>query len=176
MGSADLTIAFSRDARGTLDRFAIVYPRLVELYIEIEVASQAMLDHIEMEFSHPADQRLTRLFILDRFKGRVLSLKHLQDFGQLLAFHGVFRLDGHGKHRLRKLDGWQLNHIASIAERVAGDSITRADGTGDITALQRFDLALAFLLGCMDLPKLRDVLFLIAIGDVDSRVGIERPE
>ena len=53
-------------SRRVLDRFPITHTRLMHFHVQIEIAQQAVLDHLQVQFAHAADQRLPRLFVLDR--------------------------------------------------------------------------------------------------------------
>ena len=111
---SNLSIALPNDVDRRANRFAIVHSRFVELDVQIEIACQSMLDHVQVQFAHTADQRLRRLFILDRIERWVLTLEHFQDFGKLLAFGRILWLDRHRDHRLRELNARQLNDLARI--------------------------------------------------------------
>ena len=88
-------VAFARGFDRFLHRLAIADARLVNADVQFEVAQQAVLDHLEVQLSHAADQRLAGLFAFLGAERRVLPLEHLERIGQLLAFGRALGLDCH---------------------------------------------------------------------------------
>src|SRR5205085_8452674 len=118
---------------GPLDRFSVTDPRLVNAHVQVVVAEQAVLDHLQVQFAHSANQRLPRLLVFLRAEGRILPLHHFQDVAELLALRGAFRLDRHGDDGFWKDNALQDNWGLRIAERVAGDRVTQADDADDVS-------------------------------------------
>ena len=128
----DHPVAFAGDFDHPLDRLAIAHARLVDLHVEIEVAQQPMLDHFQVQLAHAADQRLARLaFSLARNVGSCLR-SMLECLAQLLAVVGALRLDRHRDDRLGKLDRFEQDRLAGVAQRVAGDRVAEADHADDV--------------------------------------------
>ena len=156
------------------DRFAVADAGRMDLGVESELAQEAMLDDFEVKFSHASDERLSGLFILFGVEGRILTFEHLQDVRELLSFGGVLRFNGHRQHGVGELNTGKFDRMLRIAQRVAGDRISRSDGSHDVPCPDFRDLAILFPAGGVDLPQLSDILLLVALRVVDSGVGFER--
>ena len=75
--AGDQPVAFADDFDGVVDRLAVADLRLVELDVQIEIAQQAILDDLQVQLAHAADQRLARFAALHVQRG-VLPLEHVQ--------------------------------------------------------------------------------------------------
>ena len=170
-----MAIALSGDFGWPVDRLTVRDSRFVEFDVEVVVSHESIFDHFEVEFPHAGNDGLARFGAFACVEGWILTLEHVEDFGEFLAFGGVFRLDRHGDNRLGELDRWQLDHLSGIAERIAGDRIARSDRASDIAAFEGIDLALSVPFRGVDLPELSDIFFFVAIGVIDSGVGLKFP-
>ncbi len=119
----------------------------------------------------PADERLARLAVLD-LQRRILALEHVERVLQLLPFGARFRFDCHRDDRLGKLDRFQQDRRASVADRVAGDRLPHANDADDIARFDAFDLL--FLLRCVDMPKLSDVFLEVLARIQHAAIGFQQ--
>ena len=136
----DVAVALAGDFHRLLDRLAVADPRLVDADVQAEVAQQPVLDHLQVQFAHAADERLAGLLVFAGAEGRVLPLHHLQHVGQLLPLGGSLRLDGHRDDRFREGDRLQQDRLLGAAQRVAGDGMPQADDADDVAGRDRLDL------------------------------------
>src|SRR5690606_24776814 len=58
--------------RGAADRLAVRHLRAANVRVDLELATKAVDDDLEMELAHPADDRLTRLLVRVDAERRVL--------------------------------------------------------------------------------------------------------
>ena len=163
-----LTVALPFDLGGGRDRLAVIDPRLVKLDLQAEIAGQAVLDHFEVKFTHPAYQGLAELFVFGRAEGGVLPFDHFERFVELFAIGGAFGFDRHREDGLGELDARQFDRFAGVAEGIAGDRGPGADDATDVAGTDHVDLAIAIAFAGVDLPELRDVFFGIAVGASDA--------
>ena len=147
--AVDQPVAFAVDLGRAADRLAVADARLVDLHVQLEVAQQAVLDHLQVQLAHAADERLARLFVLAGGERGVLLAEHLERVGQLLLVGRALRLDGHRDDRLGELDRLQQDRLAGVAERVAGDRVAQADDADDVAGLGADSSCSSFLLAWM---------------------------
>ena len=124
--------ALADSLRRLRDRLAVTDSRLVDLHVQSEVAQQPVLNHLQVQLAHAADERLAGFGILVGAKRGILLAKHRERVGQLLAVFGALRLDRHRDDRFGKLDRREQNRFAGVAQRVARDRIAQADDADDV--------------------------------------------
>ena len=89
---------------GLSDSFAVAYSGSVNANVEFVFSKQAVLDDFQVQFTHAADKRLPRFFVLSCAEGGILASHYIQHAGEFLSLGGSFRLDCHGDDRFGKLD------------------------------------------------------------------------
>src|SRR5690606_37591257 len=113
--------------RGAADRLAVRHLRAANVRVDLELATKAVDDDLEMELAHPADDRLTRLLVRVDAERRVLLRKLREPRGQLVLVSLRLRLDRHRDDRLRERHRLEDDWIVGIAERVTGLRVLETD-------------------------------------------------
>ncbi len=138
--------------------------------IELKISQQFMLDHFQVQLAHPADDRLTGLFVFDSAESWVLPLEHFQDVTQLFAFGRVLGLDCHADDRIGEQDRFEQDRVIRFAKRITGDAKPWTDHANDITSASGRNL---FAPISLNMPQLSGVFFFVFARIVHATVGLE---
>src|SRR5262245_8452330 len=77
------------------DRLAVAHAWLADVRVDAMLPHHPLLDHLEMELSHPGNDQLAGLVIRSDPEGRIV-LRHLgEHFDEPVLVRARLRLDGH---------------------------------------------------------------------------------
>src|SRR5829696_912171 len=126
--------------RRLADRFAVGDLWATHVRVDGELPQHPVDDHLEVELSHPVDQRLAGLVIGLDLEGRILLGQPRETGGELLLVGLRLRLDRDGDHRLGELDVLELDGGIRSAEGVSRRGLLEADAGDDVPRVAFLDL------------------------------------
>src|SRR6266478_2355817 len=154
------------------DGFAVGDLRLAYVGVDFELAQQPVDDDLEVELSHPVDQRLIGLRVHVDLEGRVFHGEARQRLAELLIVGLGLGLDRHRDDRGGEVHRLQHDRLVGIAQRVARPRVLEAHDGGDVAGRDRLDLLALVGVHADQTP---DALLLVARRVVDAGAGLERP-
>ena len=122
------------------DRLAIGNLRRADIRLDLELATHAVDDDVEVKFAHAGDDRLAGLFVGLDAEGRVLGSKTIEREAHLFLVALGLRLDGDLDDRLGEFHALQDDRLQRIAERVAGGGLLEAGQRDDVASKGLFDV------------------------------------
>ena len=108
--------------------------------LDLELALQAIDDHLEVQLAHAGDHGLAGLLVGAHLEGRVLLAEALEGDRKLLLVDLGLRLDREVHDRV--VEGHRLEHHRSVrrGQRVARGGLLETDARGDVARVDLVDL------------------------------------
>ena len=102
------------------NRFTIRHLRLPDVGRDAEFPNHAVHQDLEVEFTHPRKNGLSRIRIRVNPEGGIFADQLVQRNSQLFLVAFGFRLNRDGNHRRREFDRFQHDRILLFTDRIAG--------------------------------------------------------
>ncbi|CAB4572904.1 unannotated protein [freshwater metagenome] len=138
---------------------------LANVCLNVELATHAVDEDVEVELAHTGDNGLASFLVLLHAEGRVFFSQLLDGRTELLLISLGLRLNSNRDNRLRERHRLEHNLVVRVAQRVSRGRVFQTDDRVDVTGGHVLDRVL--LVG-VHLEDLADALFL-ALGCVGNR-------
>ena len=168
---ADFTIECADTGSRLGDALAIPDTGLADADVELAFAEQAVLDDLEMELAHAAEDGLAGLVVHFDLEGGIVEGHLFEGLFQIWLIGRALRLDGEADDGLREGNALEEHLLFVVAEGVAGHAGTEADDADDVSGAYFGDL---FAFVRKDAPEFVGALGLFAARVVDAGPGLER--
>ena len=152
------------------ERLLVVDLRSALVDLDAELAAQTVDDDVEVQLTHTADDRLTRILVGVHREGGVLLGEFRQRDAEFVEVLLGLGLHGQTDHRLGEGHLFQNDRSVLGAERIARADLLETYGCADVTGTDGFQRVL--LVG-VHLVDTADALALAAAGVEHVRSGIE---
>ncbi|OPZ92057.1 MAG: hypothetical protein BWY73_00939 [candidate division TA06 bacterium ADurb.Bin417] len=135
---------------GTGDRLPVGHLGLAHPRLNLELPDQPVADDVQVQLTHPGDDRLAGLAIHPDLEGRILLGKLGEGDADLVAVGPALGFDRHRDHRFG--DGHLLQHdrVLLAAEGIAGTGILQAHQGHDLAGLGIFQVRTPVALHAQD--------------------------
>ena len=163
-------LAFGLDR--TAQRLAVGDLRLADIGVDLELALHAIDDDLEVQFTHPGDDRLAGFLVSVHAERRVFLGEALQRDAHLLLIDLGLRLDSDGDDGVREHHLLEGDRFVFGTEGVTGGDILEADSGRDVAGADFFDLG---ALRRMHLQQATDALVARLGRHIDRVAGVEHP-
>src|SRR6202453_5216984 len=114
------------------DRLAVSDLRAADVRLDLELAAHPVDQHLEVEFTHPGDDRLAGFLVGPDLEGRVLFGEPLDRGAQPLLVALGLRLDGHVDDRRRERHRLQDARRLDRGQRVSRGGVLQAHHRDDL--------------------------------------------
>src|SRR3954470_10331010 len=155
---------------GAADGLAVGDLRAADVGLDVELAAQAVDQHLEVQLAHSGDLGLARLLVRLDLERRVLLGEAAEGDRHLLLVGLRLRLDGDLDHRLGEVDHLELDRGVGGGQRVAGHDLLDADARGDVAGVDARDLLAVVRVHHEDAP---DALRAARVDVEDARARLE---
>src|SRR5690606_429449 len=122
------------------DGFAVGDLRLADVGFHLELATHAVNDDIQVQFTHTGDDGLTSLFVGLDAEGRIFLSQLAQSNTHLLLVSLGLGLHCHGDNRLRELHALENQLVVDVAQGVTSGDVLQTDTGSDIASVHFLDL------------------------------------
>src|SRR5690606_4596726 len=122
------------------DRFAIGNLRRTDIGLDLELATHAVDEDVEVEFAHAGNDGLAGFLVGLDAEGRVFGRQAVERETHLFLVALGLRLDGDLDDRLGEFHAFEDDGLRRIAERIAGRRFLEAWDSNDVAGERVFDV------------------------------------